>query len=312
MRLFWVVAACMCAVHAAHGDPLNEPPNPEAEQLFRDGRALLKDGKLSEACDRFAASAALDASVGTFLNLGDCRAKLAQTASAWAAFVEAGRLAGKLGDERKAEADKRAAELEPALSYITIVAPSTIAGLVIARDGKPLAAAAWGQPIAIDPGGHAISATAPGFAPWRTSIAVKPDGDRERVVVPALIPLPAPVVSRRPEPQPRSGLRTAALVLGGAGVASAGTGLGLLIDATILMNDARQTCPSGTPCHDAHAVSLSDRATTRASVATAAGAIGAAAIAAGIVLWFVGRPRNAEVVPGLDRRSASLSLAVRF
>ncbi len=312
MRLSWVVAACMCVVHVAHADPHNEPPNPEAEQLFRDGRSLLRDGKLAEACDKFAASAALDASVGTLLNLGDCRAKLAQTASAWAAFVEAGRLAGKLGDGRKAEADKRAAELEPALSYVKIAAPSTSAGLAITRDGKPLAAAAWGQPIAIDPGRHTIAASAPGFAPWSASVAVMADGDRAEVSVPVLTPLPARSAESRPQPAARSGLRTAAFVLGGVGVASAGTGIGLLIDAKIVMSDARKTCPSGTPCRDAHAVSLSDRATTRASIATVTGAVGAAAIATGIVLWFVSKPHDAEIVPSVDRQSASLSLAVRF
>ena len=86
---------CVLAVVVASAALAHAEPNPEAEKLFRDGRALAKQGNLAGACDAFAASNKLESSVGTLLNLGDCRAKLGQTATAWATFVEAGRLAKK-------------------------------------------------------------------------------------------------------------------------------------------------------------------------------------------------------------------------
>src|ERR1044071_9787666 len=71
----WFVAVIIpvCLGAAA---PLARAQSAEAEALFRDGRALIKAGKLASGCDRLAASERLESSVGTLLNLGDCREKL--------------------------------------------------------------------------------------------------------------------------------------------------------------------------------------------------------------------------------------------
>ena len=53
----------------------------EAEVLFRDGKKLLKAGKLAAGCDKIEASERLESSVGTLLNLGDCRERLGRLAS---------------------------------------------------------------------------------------------------------------------------------------------------------------------------------------------------------------------------------------
>src|SRR3954453_11114339 len=96
--------------------------SPQAEALFRDGRSLIKAGKLAPGCDKLAASERLETSVGTLLNLGDCREKLGKRASAWAASRKAEALAGRTGgdDRRQAEAARRAALIEPRLSHLVI------------------------------------------------------------------------------------------------------------------------------------------------------------------------------------------------
>src|SRR5690606_10533025 len=71
----------------------------EAEVLFRDGRKLIKAGKLAEGCDKIAASERLESSVGALLNLGDCREKLGELASAWAAFRKAEARAKHAGND---------------------------------------------------------------------------------------------------------------------------------------------------------------------------------------------------------------------
>ena len=63
--------------------------NAAAEALFREGRALIKHGKLAAGCDKLEASEKLESSVGTLLNLGDCRERLGKPATAWAAFRKA-------------------------------------------------------------------------------------------------------------------------------------------------------------------------------------------------------------------------------
>jgi len=96
--------------------------NAGAEALFRDGRTLIKQGRLQEGCDKLEASEKLEASVGTLLNLGDCLEKLGKPASAWAAFREAESLAKRTGNDQKRqqEAKRRALKLEPDLANLTV------------------------------------------------------------------------------------------------------------------------------------------------------------------------------------------------
>ena len=61
----------------------------EAEMLFREGKRLIKDGKIAEGCDKLEASDRIESSVGTLLNLADCREKNQQLATAWATFRKA-------------------------------------------------------------------------------------------------------------------------------------------------------------------------------------------------------------------------------
>src|SRR5262245_36758792 len=122
-----VLCGVMLAALPAHAQSV------EAEVLFRDGKKLMKEGKLAEACDKFEASDRLESSVGTLLNLADCREKNGQLASAWIAFRKAATVAKQAGNDakREAEARRRASALEGKLSYLTIAVPegSRVAGL---------------------------------------------------------------------------------------------------------------------------------------------------------------------------------------
>src|SRR5262249_16693409 len=63
--------------------------SPEADVLFREGKKLLKDGQIAEACEKLDASERLQSTVGTLLNLADCRERNHQLATAWATFRKA-------------------------------------------------------------------------------------------------------------------------------------------------------------------------------------------------------------------------------
>ena len=73
--------------------------NAGAEALFREGRNLIKSGNLKAGCDKLEASEKLESSVGTLLNLGDCREKLGKLSSAWAAFRKAEAIAKRDGND---------------------------------------------------------------------------------------------------------------------------------------------------------------------------------------------------------------------
>src|SRR5262245_27685397 len=162
--VFWLGVAC----------PDARAQSAEAEALFRDGRSLVKRGKLAAGCDKLAASERLESSVGTLLNLGDCREKLGKLASAWAAFRKAEEMAKRSGsdDKRQAEAARRATQLEPRLSNLVVEVSGAVAGLIVRRDGEVVDAAVWNTAMPIDSGTYTIAAEAPGFVAWSAPVTV--------------------------------------------------------------------------------------------------------------------------------------------
>ena len=102
-----------------------------AEALFQEGRTLLAAGDVAAACDRFEASNRQEASVGTLLNLGDCRERLGDTETAWATFLAAEALARRSSDDRADEAARRADALEPASARPKPPAPAPPTTIVV-------------------------------------------------------------------------------------------------------------------------------------------------------------------------------------
>jgi len=192
--------------------------NPAAEELFREGRELMRARKLAEACDRFERSNKLEPRVGTLLNLADCREQLRQTASAWEAFENARALALQIGDARRAaEAERRAAAVQARLAFVIVTVPeaSRVPSLVIRRGDAAIDPAAWNVKLPLDPGAYTVSASAPGRRPWASTIALAERATVE-VRVPALEVDPvavraapaapaAPVAAVRPRDPPLRG-----------------------------------------------------------------------------------------------------------
>src|SRR5687768_6890518 len=155
-------------IHTSHAQ------SAEAEVLFRDGRKLIKAGKVGPGCDKLAASERLESSIGTLLNLGDCREKLGKYASSWAAFRKAEAMAKRAGNEQKRmlEARNRANKLEPQLANLVVQVDLKLEGLTIKRDGLALEPGAWNTAVPVDPGSYAILVEAPGHKPWRSDVTV--------------------------------------------------------------------------------------------------------------------------------------------
>jgi hypothetical protein len=257
-----------------------------AEALFDEGKRLAAEGRYSEACPKFAESQELDAGVGTLLNLADCLEKTGRTASAWAEFRHAAAAAHAKGQaEREQIARQRAASLETTLSRLIIeVSPETDReGLVIRRDGEPVGPALWGTAVPVDPGLHVIEAVAPGKQSLRKVIEVPTTGSKE---VTAVIPVLHDAGKVH---------RIAAVALGGLGIAGLVAGSVLGVQAIRTNADAGPHCGTGNLC-DAEGVALRERALVRGNASTATFAVGALALAGGVVLW-VTAPRAEPTAP---------------
>lgn len=172
---------------------------PTADRLFREGRALMKEGQVAAACDRFDDSQRLEPSVGTLLNLGNCRERMGQLAVAWAVFEAAHELAERRRDARAREAARRAASIEPRLAYLTTAVRSPPSALIVQRDGVSIDAAIWNQAVPIDPRDYTITAAAPGYRTWSTSVHLIA-GQRAEIAIELVADLPPPP----PPPPPRA------------------------------------------------------------------------------------------------------------
>jgi hypothetical protein len=174
---------------AASPHALAQSASVQAQSLFDEGRALIKAGKLAEACTAFESSQKLDPAITTLLNLAECREQNHQLATAWGLFVDANRMARTSNNDKLARvATSHARKLEPRLSKLTIAIPPDrqVAGLEVLRDKEPLNPASWNHALPIDGGTYTITARAPGRTPWNASRTIKVEGDAVVVEVPRL------------------------------------------------------------------------------------------------------------------------------
>lgn len=282
-----------------------------AEALFREGRALLDKGDYAVACKKLAESQRLDPSSGTLLNLAACHEKQGRTATAWAEFLAAARLAKTQGREDRAEeARKQAANLEPRLSYLTINVAKKVPGLEIRRGDVKLEASTLGSKLPTDPGSHEITITAPGHEALTMQVTVGADGDAQTLSVPALRETPTaaapppvakasgtghtstthPPSSRTPEAEPES--NTTAYVVGGIGVAALAVGSVFGVMALGSYGKADDACPSHQGCSST-AIDDRDRAGTQANIANVGIGLGVVGIGVGAVLLLTGAGSSA-------------------
>jgi hypothetical protein len=186
--------ACMLMVFACVGaSPARaqqDRAEAEAEKLFLQGRELLKQGHVAEACARFEASHELDPAPGTLLNLALCREEQGKVASAWALYRETAlqaALEGQARHEAVARARAQALEAELPRLIIEVAETSQVSGLVIEREGVAVDAALLGKVVYVDPGAHRVVARAPGYKEWIAEIRIE-KGKQATVTIPVLQP----------------------------------------------------------------------------------------------------------------------------
>lgn len=216
MHKGWLLPLSIAALATASAPPgaAAQPRQNEAiaEALFRDGRDLLKAGRVHEACEKFAASLVLDPALGTLLNLASCHEKEGRFASAWTEFSEVAAKASQQGQkDRETYARSRMAVLESKLVRARISVAQPVPAQEIRLDGKVLPRAAWDVAMPLDPGTYPVQASATGYQPWTGSLVVPASGEGPRLEVPALarepsdpseMLVPAPPVSRIPTKPP--------------------------------------------------------------------------------------------------------------
>jgi hypothetical protein len=292
-----------------------------ATVLFKEGRALMSEGRIPEACPKFEESHRLDPSGGTILNLALCHEQEGLLARSWSELNEAAAFARRdRRPDREAMAVEHARSLEPRLSTLTIVVPESARaeGLRIERDGREVGQASWSTPMPVDGGDHVVGATAPGKEPFTSTVVVAKEGDAQTVEIPPLgaapavgaspaesavptaifppAPVLAPIVDHGPAK--RNLRRALAWTVGGAGLAQLAIAGYFSLRALDKERQSNLACPAG-QCNQ-NGANLNDQAGNAADVATVLTITGLASVATGIYL-LVTSPRASRA--GVDART---------
>ncbi len=328
MRIFLIAVTLAASTTAAFAQS-----NPQAEDLFRQGRQAMEAKHFAEACQAFEGSQRIEPMVATLVNLADCREKNGQLATAWGLFLEVGRL---VRDDAKQVAlrdvsAKRANALEQRLSRLTINVPeaSRVEGLRILRNGTEVDPATWNRSLPIDGGSYEITASAPGVQPWAAKVTIGVEGDSKSVDVPRFEPVvnggasggggggvvnkPATtsetgdVVDEAPTGHRRKPL---AFALGGAAIIAGAAAVVFELKGRSALDDARNATTQ------AEQDKRYDDANGKHHLAQGL-AIGAGACAvAAVVVWVTGRdtsrPTTARVTPVVGTNHAGLALGGSF
>jgi hypothetical protein len=289
------IALRVCAVAAlliapARASAESSADQAKAEALFTEGRRLLATSRFVEACPKFAESQRLDPAIGTLLNLGDCYEKTGRTASAWSVFHDAATEAHRVSDARReAVASEREAALGRSLAKLTILVPkaSRTPGLQVKRDGVTVDRAAWSTPTPMDPGWHAIEATAPGKRRWTMPVAIDAAHPATAITVPPLEDIAAPVVTIEPPSNDGRSQRLAGALVAGAGAVTVGVGLIFTAMAVAKNHDSAAHC-QGNAC-DALGVEIRGDALSDARASTISVVTGLVAITGGAAIWWTAK-----------------------
>ncbi|GAB4514697.1 MAG: hypothetical protein Tsb0020_33230 [Haliangiales bacterium] len=315
-----------------------------AEQLFREGRALITQGDFEQAAEKLEASLELDSASGTQGSLAWCYEKLGKLASAWFMYTEAAILADRDGNRtRAATARKLANALGPRLPRLQISLVELVPEVRVTLDGTELTTAVLGTAMYVDPGEHVITVDAPGYQPFSTMVTVaeaklrevkiptlEPIPEPKPVPPPKPIPAPMPPGSTkevppplRPSPPPADVGRTrrwAGLLTGGAGALVASAGLVVGATAFSAWDDpfVRGDCDRVTLVCSPEGQAATDKARDRTLLANILVGVGAVAIGAGAVLYLTAPDTSpnaaqaARITPTLGPDGVGVAISGRF
>jgi len=263
----------------------------KAAALFEEGRKLIGESKIDAACDKFEASLALDPSLGTRLNLADCRERQGRLVLAYELFKAGLGEAQATNKEGRAKfARQHLDALAARLVKVTIhVAEPALAGLAIKVGRRELPSVRSSEELVVEPGMIAVEATAPDRRPFREQ---QPGvaGGKLAFDVPALaatfatrVEAPAPAAA----PPAGSSLPT---VLFGGGGALVAISIGVGLHAKARYDNAVSQNPPD--------VGATVRSAQReADVATAIAIAGGVAIGVAAVIYLRERRDHVVVVP---------------
>jgi len=232
-----LVASVLASTATASADAAED--RAAARQHLTQAQEAKKQGQLAEACGHLQEVERLDPKLPTLIELAECTEQLGQLVEAkahWAAARDRAKQTEK--PQSRAKAEERLAAVEKRVAQLTLQLANAPAGAQVFRDDVAVDAASLGTALPMNPGDHSIVVKVAGHDDAKYDVKLA-EGDNQTLSIAAgpataasLPPPPPPpppkVVVKPVQPEPDvgrgSGQRTAGLILGGAGLVSAGIG----------------------------------------------------------------------------------------
>jgi Tetratricopeptide repeat len=289
-----VLAVALARVPPASAADANSPSGgaARAEQLFRDARGLLDQGRYREACRLFERSLELAPSPGTLLNLGNCYEQEGNLERALSTFEHAVADAQleKNEDKRRAWVDAASQRLDSLRVRVPVLQlmPSPTPGAVVRVDGADLAQV--GGPLRINPGPHSLDVSAPGKQSFHKEVQLQV-GEHVELALPILLDVPSSEVvasAAGPREQARSARPASPvpwLFVGGGGALAIAGGVTALI-AKSKQQALEGGCDAGRACANPALRSTRDSGEKLATATYVLWGLGGASALVGLT-WMV-------------------------
>jgi hypothetical protein len=312
----------------------------DAQALFDQGLSDMKAGRFKIGCALIKQSLDVDARPGTIFTLAECYSRAGKYASAvsyYDHFLSTFEAMSKdQQEQQQARADisrQERTRLIAQVAWLTVVLPPLgPPGVVVTLDGEEFPSSLFGIATAIDPGPHVFTTRVPEGPLIEQRVDIKA-GERKAVSLDVRTSSAAapeyPPNPEEPKAPGAEGARSHPLApwmwtsfgIGAAGlITGTVSGVMLLQDRDKIMRE----CPSskavnGTiPCTPEGYAAVQRARNTLAPLTTVALSVGAAGVAAGVILLIVDASNShrtqARTVPivGFEARGASLGFATAW
>ncbi|MCA9622631.1 MAG: hypothetical protein KC731_26605 [Myxococcales bacterium] len=274
----------------ARADEVTAQDKETARGLMDVGRAKYAEGDYEAALEAFIGADEIMHVTSTGLWRGKALDKLGRLVEARDVLLGVARIpTGNSESTILADARAEAAELQEKIAYRIPELSLNIKGLLepavptITIDGAPLAAAALGLPVKVDPGRHEIAATAPGHFDLDLAVTIA-EAEKQSVTL-LFRPNGEPITPPEPEPETAdTGTSPAMLTfyiaggIGAVGLIAGGItgGISLALASSVKDRCSNQVC-------DPEVESKANTSIALAHVSTTTFAVGGAALTAGLI-----------------------------
>lgn len=292
-------------------DASAQSANDGAAQIrFQRGRDLFVAHNFEAALPEFRAAIALVPSPNTRLYIARCLHNLNRNAEA---VIEYQRAAAEAADRAVSEpryattrdtARSESSQLEPLLGRLTIHVPNAPEGTTVTAGGNAVPSALFDVPTPSDPRTVEVTASAPGYLPYRGSavvaagataevtVALRPDPNAHRETSVTASIAPPPLVPRTVTVRQGGGVRMAGIGIAAVGLVGGAVTFGVLGSmASARYNELHTQCPNGCPEMETR-IAEGERDQLIANIALGAGA---ALVVVGGVMAIIGGPHDVRV-----------------